>query len=54
MQSRDEKLLEQEIISDFKSQKYQIFQFFLSSIILAILMNIDILFAKHLFEAEKA
>ena len=46
--------LEQEIIEDFKSQKYQIFQFFLSSIILAILMNIDILFAKHFFEPEIA
>jgi len=50
----DEKNLEQEIISDFKSQKYQIFHFFLSSIILAILMNIDILFAKHFFEPEIA
>jgi hypothetical protein len=46
--------LEKKIISDFKSQKKQIFQFFLSSIILAILMNIDILFAKHFFEAEIA
>ena len=50
----DEKNLEQEIIADFKSQKKQIFQFFLSSIILAILMNIDILFAKHFFEPEIA
>ena len=50
----DEKKLEQEIITDFKSQKKQIFQFFLSSIILAILMNIDIIFAKHLFEPETA
>ena len=46
--------IKNDIYSDFKFQKKQIFHFFLSSIILAILMNIDILFAKHLFEWERA
>jgi len=50
----NEKIIENQIIQDFKKQKIQILQFFLSSIILALLMNIDILFAKHFFSSEIA
>lgn len=42
------------IKKDFKKQKAQILHFFISSFILALLMNIDILFAKHFFESESA
>jgi len=42
------------IIDDFKKQKKQIFHYFLSSLILAILMNADILFAKHFFDDTTA
>lgn len=42
------------ILNDFKKQKLQIFHYFLASFLLAILMNADILFAKHFFDAKTA
>ncbi len=48
------KIIEKDIIKNLKLQKKQLFHFLFSSIILAFLMNIDILFAKHFFWVEKA
>lgn len=43
-----------ELINDFKKDKKQIINYFLSSFILALLMNSDILFAKHFFDETQA
>jgi hypothetical protein len=46
--------LEKEIKIDFLKQKKQLFHFLYSAIILALFMNIDVLFAKHFFDSETA
>lgn len=46
----DNKILDKEIFHDLKIQKKQILHYMLSSIILAVFMNADILFAKHFFD----
>jgi len=48
------KELEENIVKDFLSQKKQIFQFLITSIIMALLMNIDILIIKNMFDWETA
>jgi len=48
------KELEENITKDFLSQKKQIFQFLITSIIMAFLMNIDILIIKNIFDWETA
>lgn len=45
-----EKFDKNNLISDFKKDTLQIINYFLASLILAILMNADILFAKHFFD----
>lgn len=42
------------IFEDIKSQKKQLFHYFTTSVILAYLMNADILFAKHFFDNTQA
>lgn len=45
---------EKQIKLDFLKQKRQIVHFLFSAIILALFMNLDILFAKHFFDSETA
>lgn len=45
-----ETISQKEIYNDFKLQKKQILHYFFASILLAIFMNADILFAKHFFD----
>lgn len=49
-----EKFDKNNLISDFKKDKIQILNYFLASLILAVLMNADILFAKHFFDETTA
>lgn len=50
----DYEILDKEIFNDLKIQKKQIFHYMLSSLILAVFMNADILFAKHFFDNTTA
>lgn len=50
----DNKVWDKDIFYDFKIQKKQIFHYMLASLILAVFMNADILFAKHFFDNTNA
>ncbi len=50
----NERLVKQQILSSFLSQKKQILQYLFTSVLIALFMNIDILIVKNMFDGETA